>query len=179
MCDYFLQIKNILDNLEKDFYNLKNENISLKNALSIIQEEQINQNKVSYILAKDKELNDVKNQLKYYEKKYGQNKQVELPEQAESNNLILQNVEKKNINIEKKNKISISLNIEKKDITSENIEDYIFVPDTFEEINDYELLKYKKKYYLRNLETNEIYNIYENKPYSVVGLMTHGKIKLN
>ena len=54
-----------------------------------------------------------------------------------------------------------------------------FDPDNFEEINGYELLVYKKIYYLRDLETDELYSIQDNKPNKVVGLINNkGKVKL-
>jgi hypothetical protein len=54
-----------------------------------------------------------------------------------------------------------------------------FDPDNFEEINGYELLVYKKNYYLRDLETDELYSIQDNKPNKVVGLINNkGKVKL-
>ena len=54
-----------------------------------------------------------------------------------------------------------------------------FDPDNFEEINGYELICYKKKYYLRDLETNELYDIDNNMPNKVVGLISSsGKAKL-
>ena len=54
-----------------------------------------------------------------------------------------------------------------------------FDPDEFEEINGYELLVYKKNYYLRDLETDELYSIQSNKPRRVVGLINNkGKIRL-
>jgi len=54
-----------------------------------------------------------------------------------------------------------------------------FDPESFEEINGYELLVYKKKYYLRDLETDELYSIDNNKPDKVVGLINNkGKVKL-
>lgn len=53
-------------------------------------------------------------------------------------------------------------------------------PETFEEINGYELIAYKKKYYLRDMETSEIYDInVDNKPNKVVGLLVNNKIKFN
>jgi chromosome segregation ATPase len=55
-----------------------------------------------------------------------------------------------------------------------------FDPDNFEEINGYELIMYKKNYYLRDLETNELYDIVSYKPGNVVGLITsNGKVRLN
>lgn len=54
-----------------------------------------------------------------------------------------------------------------------------FDPEEFEEINGYELLVYKKNYYLRDLETDELYSIQSNKPNKVVGLINNkGKVKL-
>jgi predicted RNase H-like nuclease (RuvC/YqgF family) len=59
-------------------------------------------------------------------------------------------------------------------------EEVDFDPDNFEEINGYELMLYKKNYYLRDLETNELYNIVNNKPDSVVGFINNkGKPKFN
>ena len=55
----------------------------------------------------------------------------------------------------------------------------LFDPEEFEEINGYELLVYKKNYYLRDLETDELYSIQSNKPNKVVGLINNkGKVKL-
>jgi hypothetical protein len=58
--------------------------------------------------------------------------------------------------------------------------DTVFNPDDFEDINGYELMMYKNKYYLRDLETNELYNIMNNKPEKIVGFInTKGKPKFN
>ena len=47
-----------------------------------------------------------------------------------------------------------------------------------DDINGFELLKYKKNYYLRNLETNELHEIIDFKPDNIIGyLTTSGKIK--
>lgn len=55
----------------------------------------------------------------------------------------------------------------------------IFNPDNFEDINGYELLVYKKNHYLRDMETNELYDIENNKPNKIIGLITEkGKVKL-
>jgi len=63
-----------------------------------------------------------------------------------------------------------------KEINNDN-----FNPDNFIEINGYELMMYKKKYYIRDLETNQLYDIQDNKPNNIVGLYNTitGKIKLN
>ena len=52
--------------------------------------------------------------------------------------------------------------------------------NNYVEINRYELLEYKKKLIYRDIETNQIYDILDNKPNNVIGLYTNnGKIKLN
>ena len=55
-----------------------------------------------------------------------------------------------------------------------------FDPDNFEDLNGFELLMYKSNYYLRDLETSELYNIDANKPDKIVGLINgKGKVKLH
>jgi hypothetical protein len=50
----------------------------------------------------------------------------------------------------------------------------------FEDINGFELIQYKKKYYLRDLETNELYNIVNNQPGVVIGLInSKGRVKFS
>ena len=69
---------------------------------------------------------------------------------------------------------------QKEIITTTKVEISEFDPDNFEEINGYELMLYKKNYYLRDLETNELYNILDNKPDTVVGFINNkGKPKFN
>jgi hypothetical protein len=56
----------------------------------------------------------------------------------------------------------------------------VFNIDMFEEINGYELIEYKGDYYLRDLETNELYNIKNNQPNKVIGLInSKSKVKFN
>ena len=51
--------------------------------------------------------------------------------------------------------------------------------DKYEEIEDYELISYKKNYYLKN-NLNEIYSIKKYKPYKSIGMVdSKGKIVLN
>ena len=55
-----------------------------------------------------------------------------------------------------------------------------FNPDNFEDLNGFELLMYKANYYLRDLETSELYDIDTNKPGKIVGLINgKGKVKLH
>lgn len=67
----------------------------------------------------------------------------------------------------------------KKKKTKEPVEKE-FNPDEFEDINGYELLIYKNVYYLRDLETNELYSIINNQPDQVVGLInSKRRVKFN
>ena len=55
-----------------------------------------------------------------------------------------------------------------------------FNPEEFEDINGYELIVYKSVYYLRDLETNELYNIKNYQLNQVVGLInSKGRVKFN
>ena len=66
------------------------------------------------------------------------------------------------------------------DSINDIIKDIVFNPDEFEDINGFELMMYKNKYYLRDLETNELYTITNNKPDKIVGFInTKGKPKFN
>jgi hypothetical protein len=63
---------------------------------------------------------------------------------------------------------------------SKEISNESFNPDNFIEINGYDLIMYKKKYYLRDLETNQLYDIQNNSPNKFIGIYTiNGKVKLN
>ena len=75
----------------------------------------------------------------------------------------------------KKNKKSKKIVEEQLPIT-----DTKFNPDNFEDLNGFELLMYKSNYYLRDLETSELYDITGNKPGKIVGLINgKGKVKLH
>ena len=82
------------------------------------------------------------------------------------------------------NEIFINHNYDKPSKKKKNhdiIEEYKndFDIDKFEDINGFELLIYKKIYYLRDLETNELYDILDNKQNKRIGLIVNGKVKLN
>ena len=48
------------------------------------------------------------------------------------------------------------------------------------DINGYELLLYKNNYYLKNNNTNELYDIKNKKPNKLVGIIkSSGKVKFN
>lgn len=65
----------------------------------------------------------------------------------------------------------------KKELVDLQVEE--FDVNNFEDINGYELMAYKKKYYLRDLETNEVYDIENGKPNNIIGIITNGKIRFN
>jgi ribosomal 30S subunit maturation factor RimM len=73
-------------------------------------------------------------------------------------------------------KIIIKKIKKKKNIINNNDE----INEELLNINGYELIIYKNIYYYRDLETNEIYNIIDNKIGIIVGIMTNkNKIKLS
>lgn len=155
-----------------NFENLADTNIDLLNKINTLEEK---------LSDKTKELDDFKN-------KYDRDmkmKNDELQEKCnELNNLtkvsFVQSLNKQIKELENQiSKLKTPLTKEpivetKKKVNSE------FNVDDFEDINGFELTSYKKNYYLRDLETNELYNIVDNKPGKVIGLInSKGKIKFN
>lgn len=53
-----------------------------------------------------------------------------------------------------------------------------FDPDNYVDIDGYELIKYKKKYYLVH-NNNQIYSILDYKPNTIVGSYNNSKVTLN
>lgn len=151
------------------FENLANTNSDLLNKINFLEDELSNKNK---------ELDDFKN-------KYDQDIKIKneelinltkvsfvqsLNKQLNDKNLIIQQLENQI------NKLKIIQPKEHVIKTKSND----FNPDCFEDINGFELTIYKKNYYLRDLETNELYNIVDNKPGQIIGLLnSKGKIKFN
>jgi hypothetical protein len=192
-------MKNTINNLYLDIENKNNKIIEL-------QEEIQNYRKVSFIQSVDKQLtekinyiNILETQIEKYKKKEKDNNHVhfnkkEIKQEQEIKQEIKQEKEQE-IKDEIKDEIKESVEekvvideVSLKDKDKEKVrekkrrvkEDIIFDPDNFEEINGYELLSYKRKYYLRDLETSEIYDILDNQPNIVVGLITPlGKLKFN
>jgi len=155
-----------------NFENLADTNIDLLNKINTLEEK---------LSDKTKELDDFKN-------KYDRDmkmKNDELQEKCnELNNLtkvsFVQSLNKQIKELENQiSKLKTPLTKEpivetKKKVNSE------FNVDDFEDINGFELTSYKKNYYLRDLETNELYDIVDNKPGKVIGLInSKGKIKFN
>jgi len=163
----FKEIKKSLESLELDMNNyeeLYQENIKLKkdlehkiNQYNIMEqemkqqrEELTNMSKVSMIQSINKQLDEKNNYIKILESQLDKLK-TKKPEP-----------------IEVSTKVPTEVSTE-----------VVFDPESFEEINGYELLVYKKNYYLRDLETDELYSIMYNKPAKVVGLINNkGKVKL-
>lgn len=155
-----------------NFENLADTNIDLLNKINTLEEK---------LSDKTKELDDFKN-------KYDRDMKIkndELQEKCnELNNLtkvsFVQSLNKQIKELENQiTKLKTPLTKEpivetKKKVNSE------FNVDDFEDINGFELTSYKKNYYLRDLETNELYDIVDNKPDKVIGLInSKGKIKFN
>lgn len=158
-----------------NFETLADTNIDLLNKINTLEEE---------LSDKTKELDNFKNKYDHDMKI----KNDELKEKCdELNNLtkvsFVQSLNKqindKNLIIQQlENQISKLKIVEPKKSKKEiNVE---FNVDNFEDINGFELTSYKKNYYLRDLETNELYDIVNNKPGKIIGLLnSKGKIQFN
>jgi hypothetical protein len=194
----------ILDLTSKESHNnsllekYEKENEEYKNKINTLEEDNTNFKKVSFVQSMNKQLTEKMNyitilegQLQKYKNKdeiileVKQNSSVKeenVKQNKEEN--VKQNKEEQNNKSKKKKEDKIEDKIEDK-VEEKNIKEKYsneteFNPDEYEDINGYELLCYKKKYYLRDLETSEIYDINDYKPNKVVGLITKGgKMKLN
>ena len=162
-----------------NFETLADTNIDLLNKINTLEEE---------LSDKTKELDDFKN--KYDHDMKIKNDELllkcdelnnltkvsfvqSLNKQINDKNLIIQQLENQ-ISKLKTHQIKESIVETKKEVNS------VFNVENFEDINGFELTSYKKNYYLRDLETNELYDIVDNKPGKVIGLInSKGKIKFN
>lgn len=144
-----------------------------------------NFNKVSVVVSLHKELDEKKKYIQILEgqvdklrnsdkKKVSSNNTVDKPKELLENEIVKESTDNKLLENEQPDDIITKKSKKKKVIDIEfNIDDFV-------EINGYELLTYKKKFYLRDLETSEIYSIKNYKPDIIVGLLTpNGKIKFN
>ena len=188
------------DNLKKVSYITSlNKQLHDKNNYIAILESQLNKYKNNKIIDNI----DDKNILLTKNKK----KQNKTSNNLENNNsiitpeIVVQDITENNIKKKKKHKSktqvvepSIEPSIEPLIETDQIVSDHIeleniikkkhkkvsndnFNPEDFEDVNGFELLIYKKTYYLRDLETNELYDILNNKQNNVVGLVnSKGKI---
>ena len=192
-----------LPDLVNNFEKLKQENILLKKELEVKNiiisdleskykqdiesknSELTNLTKVSMLQSANKQLTEKTNYIQILESQLEKLKHKE--------NVSKETVSKETIPKETIPKETLQKEVLKETIPKEVLKETIpketipnetlketFNPDEFEEINGYELILYKKKYYLRDLETNELYSIYENMPKEVVGLINkNGKPKFS
>ena len=177
------------------------ENEEYKNKINTLEEDNTNFKKVSFVQSMNKQLTEkinyitiLESQIQKYKNKdeiileVKQNSSVkeskeESVKEAKEESLKEskeESVKESNNKSKKKKEDKIEDKIENKNIKEKYSNESEFNPDEYEDINEYELLCYKKKYYLRDLETSEIYDINDYKPNKVVGLITKGgKMKLN
>ena len=179
--------KNIVENLEliSELEAVKLENIKLRNDINIMEEklkqktdDMSNLTKVSMIQSINKQLNEKNNYITILEGQLEKFKNTKI--RVEQNVIPEKKSKVEEALPEKKSKVEEALPEKKSKVEEALPEKELFDSDNFEEINGYELICYKKKYYLRDLETNELYDIINNMPNKVVGLISSsGKAKLN
>ena len=198
-----LQISNLTtkeshNNLLLEKYEKENE--EYKNKINTLEEDNTNFKKVSFVQSMNKQLTEkinyitiLESQIQKYKNKdeiileVKQNSSVKEESVKEDNikqkdkeDNIKQKDKEDNNKSKKKKEDKIEEKKEEKNIKEKYSNESEFNPDEYEDLNGYELLCYKKKYYLRDLETSEIYDINDYKPNKVVGLITKGgKMKLN
>jgi hypothetical protein len=198
-----LQLNNVIDDLNKKIiasnFKYDNDIELLSNKLTVKQEEFNDLKKVSYITSINKQLSEKNNYIKILEGQLEKLKKtshyiekIELTPEIKVEEIKVEEiVEEIKVEENKVEEIVEEIKVEeikvktkkvKKSKTKKesNVElDNQFDPDMFEDINGFELLIYKQKYYLRDLETSEIYDIVDNKQNQIVGLInSKGKIKL-
>lgn len=131
---------------------LETANTELKSKLQTSTDECSNLNKVSFVRSLSKEIDDKNKHIKMLESQLEKLKNIKKEVNTVSND-------------EHKS--------EHKSISNE------FNEEEFNEIDGFELIMYKKNYYLKNTN-NEIFNIINYKPNVIVGTInSKGKIKLN
>ena len=195
-----LTTKESHNNLLLEKYEKENE--EYKNKINSLEEDNTNFKKVSFVQSMNKQLTEKMNyitilegQLQKYKNKdeiilevkqnssvKEENKEENVKENKKEESIKenKENKEEQNNKSKKKKEDKIEDKVEEKNIKEKYSNETEFNPDEYEDINGYELLCYKKKYYLRDLETSEIYDINDYKPNKVVGLITKGgKMKLN
>jgi hypothetical protein len=162
-----------------NFETLSDTNTDLLNKINILEDELSNKNKELENFKKkyDHDIKIKNNELKEKCEELNNLTKVSfvqsLNKQINDKNLIIQQLENQ-ISKLKTPQIKESIVETKKEVNS------VFNVENFEDVNGFELTSYKKNYYLRDLETNELYDIVDNKPGKIVGLLnSKGKIKFN
>lgn len=150
-----INLNDMYKNLAEKYSQLMEQNKILEEQLKKCNDMYSDLNKVSYVRSLSIEL---------------QNKNV-LIKQLESQ------IEKQKINKISEND-SIEKELEKARKREEEYKAYNFNINDYEDIDEFELIKYKKVYYLKN-SNNSIYSILNNKPYLLVGTINiNGKVVL-
>ena len=197
MTDQKVQLISIIDELffQLDKFKNENEELVIKNKeltdkyntdIQNKNNEISNFSKVSSIISANKELNDCKQYIKVLESqldKIKKTKDEPVKTVETKKEKTVETKKEKTVKTKKENTVET---VETKEpvgttetVETKEPEKTVFDIEHFEDINGYELIQYKKKYYFRDLETNEIYNILNYKPDSVIGLMSNNKIKLH
>jgi len=147
-------MSNMYENLEEKYNELTQQNKILEEKLKICNDMYSDLNKVSYVRSLSLELQNKNNIIKHLESQ----------------------IEKQKINKIAEN--DIEKDLDKTKILEEEFKNYIFNIDEYEEIDQYELIKYKSVYYLKDTNNN-IFSILNNKPYLLVGTInSKGKVVL-
>jgi hypothetical protein len=187
MTEKIKTLESINMKLEKENDTINMELKTLTEKLQIKTDDVTNLTKVSIVQTLSKQVNEKDNMIRILEsqlEKY-KNKTVETENVSEVEEKPKKQI-KEEVVVEEKPKKSAKEEVAvpiveekpKKQIKEEVVND--FDPDNFEEINGFELMMYKKKYYLRDLETNELYSILNNVQDKVVGFINNsGKPKFN
>lgn len=181
-----LDLINTFNDLVQENTKLKQRNLILEKQNSELNFEITNLNKVSLIQNLSKQLNEKDKYILILESKLA-NLNDKLINSNPSSPLQISNKEPVIIHSE-----SLEFDSNQKYLETipelpepvksvENVSPIDSEPESENEINDidnYEVLMYKGQYYYRDLETNEIYDIYKSKPNNIVGYLNEkGKLK--
>jgi hypothetical protein len=182
MTDKIKKLESMNMKLTETNTKLNSELETLTEKLQIKTDDVTNLTKVSIVQTLSKQVNEKDNMIRILEsqlEKY-KNKKVETENVSEVEEKP-KKIKEEVVVEEKPKKIKEEVVVEekpKKSAKEEIVND--FDPDNFEEINGFELMMYKKKYYLRDLETNELYSIMNNVQDKVVGFInSSGKPKFS
>ena len=170
-------INQLKDEINKKDLLLKEKESELKNYNKVSMIQNINKQlveKQNYITTLENQIEKLKNSKLEIKIDSPINSKL-----GNSKNNVVENSENSKLDNSKNSIVENSENSKLKN-SKNNMLENVFDPDNFTDINGYELIIYRRKYYLKDLETGEIYNIVNNMPSSVIGIiLPNGKIKLN
>jgi len=183
MTEKIKTLESINMKLEKENDTINMELKTLTEKLQIKTDDVTNLTKVSIVQTLSKQVNEKDNMIRILEsqlEKY-KNKKVETETVSEVEEKPKKIKEEVVVEEKPKKQPKEEVVVEekpKKQIKEDVVND--FDPDNFEELNGFELMMYKKKYYLRDLETNELYSIMNNVQDKIVGFInSSGKPKFS